>query len=334
MIDTNNRMVTRLQEYEEKKRQEQKALLGEEENPGEDGEFVAGLFAEKIESFTNEDGNVVYQAENGEEVTKIFASDDNDTNDETKIENQPFMMSAQSAEQMHAQWQELEKERESLEITKEEYARLEEALRQKKEEIDLKEQALLEKTNETEANCEKILTDANTEAEKIKQDARILGYQEGYEEASQKADKELTEKKAALELERDQLKKEYEEKVQELEPRFAELFCDLYRHIFQVDFSNYKDIVSQLIISTFQGIDSGKNFIIHVSKADYERVNEQKKVLQEMVVNNGTIEIIEDYTLKETECLIETDGGIIDCSLDTQLSQLEKEIKLLAYKRG
>ncbi len=334
VIDTNNRMVTRLQEYEEQKRQEQKALMGEEDNPDSEGEFVAGLFAEKIETFTDEEGNVVYQSENGEEVTKIFDSNFEESNDTGNVETQPYMMSTKSAEEMHAQWQELEKEKECLELAKTEYAKLEEALLQKKEEMEQAEQRLLEKTAETEAECEQKLAAANEEADRIRRDAKADGYQEGYEEAHQKAMEELDAGKKSLEQEREQLKREYDDMVQELEPQFAKTFCDLYRHIFHVDFSNYQDIVTQLILSTFQGIDSGKNFIVHVSKADYERVNEQKKRLQEVIVNNGSIEVIEDYTLKETECLIETEGGIIDCSLDTQLEQLEKEIKLLAYKRG
>ena len=43
------------------------------------------------------------------------------------------------------------------------------------------------------------------------------------------------------------------------------------------------------------------------------------------------MEIIEDMTLKKNECMVETDGGIYDCSLDGQLEALRKELLLLSY---
>ena len=58
----------------------------------------------------------------------------------------------------------------------------------------------------------------------------------------------------------------------------------------------------------------------------------QKKQLMASVAGiNSNVEIIEDMTLARTECLIETDGGIFDCGLGTQLGELSKKLKLLSY---
>ena len=57
----------------------------------------------------------------------------------------------------------------------------------------------------------------------------------------------------------------------------------------------------------------------------------QKKALLAGIAHAANVEIIEDVTLNEGECLIETGGGIFDCGLGTQLSGLEKELKLLSY---
>lgn len=328
VIDTNTRMVTRLQEYEEQKRLEQKALMGKE-NEDDDG-FVSGLFAEKIDTFTKD----------GEFVESIMNPDfyvDKSTEDKTKPaveEAIPLQTGGMAAETMHLAWQELEKEKEYLEIAKTEYAKLEEELLKRKEEIELAEQALEERRQASEEEYQKRIELANEEAESLKKEAFDSGFQEGYEQGTQKALEELEIAKKELEDEKKQLEDDYEEKIQNLEPQFAETFSELYRYIFDVDFSKYKDIVPHLIISTFQKVDSGKNFIVHVSKADYLKVNEKKKAIQESVPNNANVDVVEDYTLKENECLIETDGGIFDCSLDTQLELLEKEIKILSYKRG
>ena len=46
---------------------------------------------------------------------------------------------------------------------------------------------------------------------------------------------------------------------------------------------------------------------------------------------NATLEIVEDRTLNKNECLIETEDGIFDCSLSTQLTELKRKLQLLSY---
>ena len=48
------------------------------------------------------------------------------------------------------------------------------------------------------------------------------------------------------------------------------------------------------------------------------------------VSKDTQIEITEDSALKRNECLIETDAGVFDCSLDVQLDNLIKDIRLLS----
>ena len=72
---------------------------------------------------------------------------------------------------------------------------------------------------------------------------------------------------------------------------------------------------------------------MHVSKEDYPYVNMQKKLFSEGAVSGrGVVEVVEDITLRENECLIETDGGIFDCGAGTQLEELTKKLKLLSFE--
>ena len=45
------------------------------------------------------------------------------------------------------------------------------------------------------------------------------------------------------------------------------------------------------------------------------------------------LEVVEDITLSKNQALIETDGGIYDCSLGTQLDELGKKLRLLSYEK-
>lgn len=341
VIDANKRMVTRMAEYEEQKRKEEEFLKGDHIKEDEDGEedgFVLGLRAERIETFTDEEGNLQYQAREEDDITKLLEPQPEiEISEEAvsaSLNGQPVLQGGMTAEAFQAQREELEKEEQYLEIAKEEYAKLEEELLRRKQEIELSEQTLKEQKEALEAEYAQKMEQFQAECEEMKKTAEEEGFQKGYADGSEKADRELEEAKAALAKKEEELENQYENQIQMLEPKFAETFTGLYRHIFNVDFSKYKDIIPYLIMSTFRKIDGGKNFIIHVSKEDYPYVNLQKKQIQSSTPNNATIEIVEDYTLKETECLIETDGGIFDCGLGTQLDELQKEILVLAYRRG
>ena len=53
-----------------------------------------------------------------------------------------------------------------------------------------------------------------------------------------------------------------------------------------------------------------------------------------MASPNSTLEIIEDPTLRENECIIESEGGLFDCSLGIELEELTRTLKLLSFDRN
>ena len=58
-------------------------------------------------------------------------------------------------------------------------------------------------------------------------------------------------------------------------------------------------------------------------------LEEHKENILDYVGHDIELEIVPDYTLDENACVIETDSGIFDCSLDVQLDNLMKDIRSL-----
>ncbi len=177
-----------------------------------------------------------------------------------------------------------------------------------------------------------IVSEAIEQAENTKknvlEEARMLGYREGIN----RANKEVEQLKAELQEKERRMEEEYEAQMQSMEADLVEVLTGIYEHIFQVEFSSQREVLVHLISATMRKSDSSRSFIIHVSKDDYPFVSMQKKQLMASVAGiNSNVEIIEDMTLARTECLIETDGGIFDCGLGTQLGELSKKLKLLSY---
>lgn len=199
------------------------------------------------------------------------------------------------------------------------------------EEIEAQAQAILENA---QAEADRILEEARAQSMSLRADAVEEGNRQGFEEGYAKGMAEVDGMKQELAERRRALEAEYDEMLENLEPRFIETVTDVYSHIFGVDLMDNRDILVHLIDSTLRKVESSRTFIVHVSADDYPHVNMQKQTLMEgAVAGRGLIEIIEDIALSKGDCLIETDGGIFDCGVGTQLEELTKKLQVLSYEK-
>ncbi len=193
------------------------------------------------------------------------------------------------------------------------------------------------------AEAQQIIDDAQAEAEQIRMAAQAQmdslrkstmaeADKKGYDNGYQRGQAEFDEMKQALADEKAQMEAEYEKLLDEIEPRFIDTITAVYSHIFGVDLINNRDILVHLIDSTLRRVESSRTFIVHVSAEDYPHVNMQKQALLEGAVGGkGMIEIIEDIALGKGDCMIETDGGIFDCGIGTQLEELTNKLRVLSF---
>ena len=186
---------------------------------------------------------------------------------------------------------------------------------------------------DAEAEAQKIVEDARAQAESILQDARSQAEAERAD--IQEAARRQGQQEAQAEADRTEATREaeYQKRLDELEPEFVDTITGIYEHIFHVDLHSYREVLCYLISTTMRKSEDNRSFLIHVSKEDYPYVSMQKKQISAgAVAPNATVEIVKDITLGKGECLIETEGGIFDCGLGTQLSELRQKLKLLSYE--
>lgn len=181
--------------------------------------------------------------------------------------------------------------------------------------------------------ADNIRAQAQTDAANIRENARQEGTQQGYQDGIAQADQETNQRMAQLEQKEKDLESAYETKIQELEPQFIDTLTGIYEHIFHVELQGYRDILSYLITNTMCKIEGNRSFFIHVSKEDYPFVSMQKKQITASVASGSSVEVVEDLTLSKNQCLIETEDGIFDCGVSTQLTELSNRLKLLSYEK-
>ena len=194
-----------------------------------------------------------------------------------------------------------------------------EDLQKLKEDAEAEAQKIVE---DARAQAESILQDARSQAEAERADIQEAARRQGQQEAQAEADRTEAAREA-----------EYQKRLDELEPEFVDTITGIYEHIFHVDLHSYREVLCYLISTTMRKSEDNRSFLIHVSKEDYPYVSMQKKQISAgAVAPNATVEIVKDITLGKGECLIETEGGIFDCGLGTQLSELRQKLKLLSYE--
>lgn len=196
---------------------------------------------------------------------------------------------------------------------------------QEKKLLEKKDKILAQANKEAEEILKKAKEEANNHAQAIREEAKEKGYKEGIEEASlhiEKKQKELN----------DLIQKQnmaYENKKKELEPEFANLIIDLINKITGILIED-KSVIQHLIHRAFISADSSHEYTIRLGNQDFDMIKDEKEKLFDFLNKDINVDIILDKNLQKNQCIIETDTGIIDCSLDVQLNNLSQDIKLLA----
>ena len=199
------------------------------------------------------------------------------------------------------------------------------------EDANAEAEAIIKNAN---ARAESILAEAKAQAQKALINAVEEGKAKGYQEGTQKAMAELDVAKLQLQNKEEELEKYYQQQLDNMEPELVDVITGIYEHVFHVELRSYREILTHLISTTMRKVDGSRNFIIHVSKEDFPFVSMQKKQLAAGIASSSSnVEVVEDMTLSRNECMIETEGGIFDCGLGTQIHELRQRLQLLAYQK-
>lgn len=196
------------------------------------------------------------------------------------------------------------------------------------EEINLedKQREAQEIIDNAKAEAETIIAQANKEAAQLKEDAENAGYQEGYEAGKA----EVGKLQEDLKLQINDNAKEYQKIIQSIEPKYTNIMIKLLERMTGVISSEYKSVIVHLIQKSLEENDNEENYTIRVSREDYDAVKKKIDSIKAMLKETAVVELVIDSKLEKSQCFIETDTSVIDCSLDVQLENLVVDLRLLA----
>ncbi|MDA3846749.1 MAG: FliH/SctL family protein [Vallitaleaceae bacterium] len=182
------------------------------------------------------------------------------------------------------------------------------------EEAKHKAYLIIEKAKET----------AEIEAEMILEKAQ----EEGYLRGKQEADGELQKDQEQFLAEREAEVEAYKSLVNAIEPKMVGLVISLVEKM--IGYCTVEEeVISFIIKKGFEELELTGHIVVKVSEADFDSViQNQSKIFKNMSARTTT-EVLLDYNLSRNDCIIETNMGNINCSLDTQFKALKAELTLI-----
>lgn len=210
------------------------------------------------------------------------------------------------------------------------------------QEIDLEaiREEVLAKAN---AEAEQIIASAQEEADRRLQDAenqvqalfeehKKLGYETGAKEKEEELEHTRIAMVEELNVRQNELTADYEKKLAEMESDVVDAVTAVFNSVFQIQFDDKREILMALVANTLAEETPGKSIRIRVNEKNRAMLEEHLDELQEKVGHGVEIEFIHDTKLSDEQCRIETEYGVFDCGVDTQLSGLLKDIRSLVTR--
>ncbi len=178
--------------------------------------------------------------------------------------------------------------------------------------------------------AEGIVGQAHRDAESFINAAKDEGYTAGMKEASADIEERIRSLEEEYTLRKQQLEEEYRNKVEQIEPMLVDTLIRVFSKVTHTMAEDKKDMIICLINSVMRNSELSRDFYIRVSPEDYKFALNNQNLIYTSVAKDIHIDISEDATLERNQCIIETDAGVFDCSLDVQLDNLIRDIKLLS----
>lgn len=177
--------------------------------------------------------------------------------------------------------------------------------------------------------AEKRRADAEEEAQALFEEHKRLGYEEGAKEKEAELEAEKTAMEDEYQSKREALLQDYEQKLSEMEGDIVDAVITVFNKVFEIQFDDKREILLALVNHTLTEETPGERIRIQVNEKNRTMLEEHLDELQEKVGQSVAIEFMHDTKLSDEQCRIETEYGVFDCGIDTQLQSLLKDIRSL-----
>ena len=117
-----------------------------------------------------------------------------------------------------------------------------------------------------------------------------------------------------------------EEILRETEQQIVELVILMARKVVKVLSENQKSIIMNNVLLALKKVKGRGDVIIRVNLEDLKLTTSHIRDFIERVESIKNITVVEDSSVEQGGCIVETDFGAIDARISSQLKELEDKI--------
>lgn len=202
-----------------------------------------------------------------------------------------------------------------------------------------------ERIREAGEQCEQMMAKAETdidawwlekrlEDERVSQASREAGFEQGYAEGREQAEQAIRQEWGnRLEEANSILKAAYEMReqiIQEAEPFLVELSVSISEKVIGRQLAEAPEMALELIQKALSRRREQGVIALCVSPGQLSFVQAAREELNLVIDSQAELQIIPDATVKDFGCVIRSAYGSIDARIDTQLSEIKRELVQLA----
>ena len=192
-----------------------------------------------------------------------------------------------------------------------------------KADADAQAASIIEKAK---AEAAQIIAQAEAERENLKSNAHDEGYQigkkSGYEEGKAEVDRLVERMHKMI----DAVMIRREEILQETESQIVELVILMTRKVIKILSENQKNVVMANTLAALKKLKARGQVTLRVNLEDVKLTTAHVDEFIQHVEKVEGITVLEDSSVDQGGCIVETDFGAIDARISSQLNELENKI--------
>lgn len=192
-------------------------------------------------------------------------------------------------------------------------------------------------SNNAKVDAEKIIQDAKDEADRIIKTAESQeeiiknrssqeGYDNGYKDGFKIGEDEQNRLVERIHKIIETIMTRRQEILKETEAQIVELVVLMTRKVVKVISENQKSVIANNILAALNKVKSRGEVILRVNMEDAKIATQNLMEFTKRVENVSKITIIEDSSIEKGGCIVETDFGEIDATIQSQLHEIESKI--------
>lgn len=170
---------------------------------------------------------------------------------------------------------------------------------------------------EAEQTATRIVDEAKQQAEELRQ----TGYDEGYQEGLGRYTEQTT--RALMEIEKYQAR---------IEPEYIRLVCACVEKIIGQELALSPEAIIGIVRTTLTDATQQREINVRINPVDGDLLKKNQRRLLDVLARANSIEIREDATISRGGCIVVTELGTIDASLERQLealrAALDEEVRI------